>query len=383
MEALTFPTWPQLEPDDIEAVVETLKSSQLSQLSSSSVEDFEKAFADLHDRKHCIAVNSGTSAIHAALVAMDIKAGDEVIVPSHTFIGSASPILYQHASPVFADVDDKTYCVSTECLKDVITERTKAIIAVHLNGQPAPIDEIVEYANRRGIAVIEDVAQALGARLRGTRVGAFGHVACFSFWEDKIITTGGEGGAILTDDEKIALRIRRLRHHGEKLSQDTRLYSSVELGYNYRLTAMQAALGLSQLTRLESYIKARRSNALRLTEGLRDLTGLQIPCEVDGCIHAFWKYVCRLHGHSSQGEVESVVQELRMAGIPAYRRYPIPLHRQPVFAASGHKQQKCVVADQLSGELFSLPVHPALSTSHIEFMIEKVRAVVEAHTART
>jgi perosamine synthetase len=382
METLTFPTWPQLEPNDIGAVVETLKSSRLSQLSSNAVKDFESAFADLHGSKHCIAVNSGTSAIHAALVAMDIKAGDEVIVPSHTFIGSASPILYQQAIPVFADVDSKTFCVSTECLNDLMTERTKAIIAVHLNGQPAPVDEIVEYAKRRGIAVIEDVAQALGARLRGTRVGTFGHVACFSFWEDKIITTGGEGGAILTDDDEIASRIRRLRHHGEKLSQNTRLYSSVELGYNYRLTAMQAALGLSQLTRLESYVSARRSNAFLLTEGLRDITGLHTPCEVNGYMHCFWKYVCRVHSNGSQGEAEPIVNKLQMAGIPAYRRYPTPLHRQPVFTAAGHKQQKCVIADQLSHELFSLPVHPALSTAHIEYMIEKVRVIVEAQTAR-
>jgi len=381
MATLTFPTWPQLDDDDVRAVLNILQSSRLSQLSNSSVRDFEDAFADLHGRKHCIAVNSGTSAIHAALVAMEVKAGDEVIVPSHTFIGSASPILYQHASPVFADVDEKSFCLSPEDLENLVTTRTKSIIAVHLNGHAAPIDEILEFASRHDIRVIEDVAQALGGYYGGTRLGTFSEISCFSFWEDKVITMGGEGGAVLTDDDQVAARIRRLRHHGEELSPETRLYSSREVGYNYRITAMQAALGLSQLTRLDAYVDSRRSNASRLSDGLRDVIGLQIPSETTECVHSFWKYVCRINAENSRVAIESVVKDLQMTGIPAYRRYPIPLHRQPVFANTGYGGQKCPVADRLTGELFSLPVHPALSDEHLDYMIENVRSVVKEHVA--
>jgi perosamine synthetase len=379
MATVFFPTWPQLNADDIRAVQRVLESSRLSQLSSPAVCEFEEAFAELHGGKHCIALNSGTAAIHAALAALDVGQGDEVIVPSHTFIGSASPILYQRAKPMFADVDDKSYCLSPASVEALVTPRTKAIIAVHLNGHPAPLDAILAYADRHRIAIIEDVAQALGGRYWGRRLGTLGRVSCFSFWEDKIITMGGEGGAILTDDDDVATRIRRIRQHGEELSPETGLYSSRELGYNYRLTAMQAALGRSQLTHLDDYIAARRSNASRLSAGLRDVQGLETPSEAGGCTHAYWKYVCRLQAERFRVPISSLVTELQVFGIPAYPRYPIPLHRQPVFEISGHGGQDCPAADRLAKELFSLPVHPALSNDHIDYMIERVQDLLKAH----
>jgi len=374
-----FPTWPQLDAEDIDAVQRVLRSSRLSQISSSEVRKFEEAFAEYHASKHCIAVNSGTAAIHAALAALDIGPGDQVVVPSHTFIGSASPILYQGADPVFGDVDDKSYCLSLTSLRALVTSRTKAIVAVHLNGHPAQIDEIVAEAEYNRIAVIEDVAQAVGASFKGQKLGTFGRVSCFSFWEDKIITMGGEGGAILTNDDILAARLRHIRNNGEQISQQTGLYSSNELGYNYRLTAMQAALGRSQLGRLDGYIATRRRNAARLSAGLRDVDALETPAESCGCTHVYWKYVCRLRSNPFQPPIRTFVAKLQERGIPAFRRYPIPLHLQPVFAGAGYGNQVCPTSERLGEELFSLPVHPALADHHIDYMVETVRKVAQGH----
>lgn len=376
-----FPRWPQLEAEDLQAAQDVLRSFQLSQLSSPAVEEFEEAFASYHASTRCVAVSSGTAAVHAALVALDIGPGDQVIVPSHTFIASASPILFQGAEPVFADVDDRTYCLSMESLEALVTPRTKAIVAVHLNGHPAPMGPILALAERNGIQVVEDVAQAIGGSYEGRKLGTLGRVACFSFWESKIITTGGEGGAVLTSDDALASRLERIRQHGEVLSHQTRLYSSRELGYNYRLTAMQAAIGKSQLGRLDAYVAARRHNAELLTAGLREVQGLQVPTEAEGAAHAYWKYVCRVRPEMLRAPIGTIVDELQAAGVPAFRRYPVPLHRQPVFEELGYGGQACPVADRLPEELFSLPVHPALRRDHVDYTIAKVRDVVEAHLA--
>ena len=263
-----YPPWPVLDEEDIAAVAEVLRSGRLTQLTGGAVAAFEEGFADWHGAKHCVATNSGTSAIHTVLAALDIGPGDEVIVPAHTFIASATPVLHQRATPVFADVDDRTFCLAPESVAERITDRTKAIIAVHLNGHPADMDALLALAEPRGIAVIEDAAQAHGALYKGRKVGTIGRAGCFSFWEDKIITTGGEGGCVITDDDALAERMRRIRHHGEGPVEGERAYYHLELGYNYRMSSMHAATGLVQLRRLDEYLEARRRNAAYLTERL-------------------------------------------------------------------------------------------------------------------
>src|SRR3990172_1025575 len=196
-----YPPWPVLGDEDVEAVAEVLRSGRLTQLTGGAVAAFEEAFAAWHGVKHCVATNNGTTAIHTALAALGVGTGDEVIVPAHTFIASATPVLHQRATPVFADVDERTYCISPESVAERITPRTKAIIAVHLNGHPADIGALLALAEPRGIAVIEDAAQAHGALYKGRKAGTIGRAGCFSFWEDKIMTTGGEGGAVITDDD--------------------------------------------------------------------------------------------------------------------------------------------------------------------------------------
>src|SRR3990172_2473515 len=199
-----FPPWPALGDEDVSAVADVLRSGALTQLSGGAVAAFEEAFAAWNGVPHCVATSSGTTAIHTALAALDIGPGDEVIVPAHTFIASATPVLHQRAVPVFADVDPGTYCLSPENLAERVTSRTKAIVAVHLNGHPADLEALLALAEPRGIALIEDCAQAHGALFNGRKVGTIGRVGCFSFWEDKIMTTGGEGGAVLAGGAALA-----------------------------------------------------------------------------------------------------------------------------------------------------------------------------------
>lgn len=370
-----FPRWPSLADDDISSVVEVLTSSRLGQFSSRAVPEFEEALAAYVGTRHAVAVNSGTAAVHTALAALDVGPGDEVVVPAHTFIGSASPVVHQGATPVFADVNDRTYCLCPESLRAAIGPRTKAVVAVHLNGACAPMNEILSIAADHGLAVIEDVAQAIGGTHCGRRLGSLGDLAAFSFWEDKIVTTGGEGGAVVTDDSRLAERMRRFRHHGEHRPPGAGTYSCVEIGYNYRMTAMQAALGTSQMRRLPSFLADRKRNAAALSAGLGDVDGLQLPPRTRDSEHAYWKYVCRIPS-ADEDVTDRITAALQERGVPAFRRYPVPLHRQPAFVRSGFGDASCPVTDRLASELFSLPVHPLIGDRHVRYMTDEIAAVL-------
>jgi len=355
-----YPPWPVLGDEEVAAVTEVLRSGKLTQLTGDHVAAFEAAFAGWHGVDHCAATSSGTTAIHAVLVALGVGPGDEVIVPAHTFIASATPVLHQRARPVFADVDARTFCISPHSVAERITERTKAIIAVHLNGHPADLDALLALAKPQGIAVIEDAAQAHGALYKDGKVGTIGRAGCFSFWEDKIITSGGEGGCVITNDDELAERMRRIRHHGEQPIEGERSYYHAELGYNYRMSSLQAATGLAQLGRLEEYLEARRRNAAFLTEHLAESVSVDPPFVADECVHSYYKYICRLKPETGIG-VDWFVNAVAAEGIPVSRRYPTPLTRQPVFRDAGYGKQPCPIAEKLSGELFTLLVHPTVT----------------------
>jgi perosamine synthetase len=371
-----IPRWPRLEPEDVRAADAVLRSGRLSQSSGKAVADFEEALARYHGVAHAVAVSSGTSAIELALTAVDIGPGDEVIVPSHTFVASASPILNRGARPVFVDVDPSTFCISPAAVEAAVTMRTRAIVAVHLNGHPADMAALLRIGRRHGLPIIEDTAQAIGARCAGHVTGTLGLAGCFSFWEDKIITTAGEGGAVVTDDDGVAARIRRLRHHGEDRLVGRTLLASHLLGGNHRLTAVQAAVGRSQLRRLDTMVAARRRNAAILTADLP--AGIVAPRETPGCAHAYWKYVCRLRTAEVGCDIDTFVARLQRKGVPAPRRYPVPVHRHPLFRERGFGREDLPVTDELAGELFSLPVHPLVTDRHLDHMLESLaKAVVE------
>ena len=372
-----YPPWPVLGDDDVEAVAEVLSSGRLTQLTGGTVAAFEEAFAKWHNVKHCVATSSGTTAIHAALIALDLGPGDEVIVPAHTFIASATPVLHQGASPVFADIDERTYCISPDSVAERITDRTKAIIAVHLNGHPADMDALLALAEPRGIAVIEDAAQAHGAQYKGRTVGTIGRVGCFSFWEDKIITTGGEGGCVITGDDSIAERLRQIRHHGEGPmgEGEERAYFHLDLGYNYRMTSMQAATGLVQLGRLDEYLEARRRNAAYLSERLGEIDRIEPPFVAEGAVHSYYKYICRLRPETAV-PITEFVRAIAAEGIPISRRYPTPLPRQPVFQSLSATD--CPNAERLAEELFTLLVHPTVETSDLDDVVNAVGKVMRS-----
>jgi perosamine synthetase len=309
------------------------------------------------------------------LAALDVGPGDEVIVPAHTFIASATPALHQSATPVFADVDERTFCIFPESVAERITERTKAIIAVHLNGHPADMDALLALAEPRGIAVIEDAAQAHGALYKGRKVGAIGRAGCFSFWEDKIITTGGEGGCVITDDDALAARMRRIRHHGEGPVEGERAYYHLELGYNYRMSSLHAATGLVQFGRLDEYLAARRRNAAYLAQRLGEIDGIEAPYVAPDCIHSYYKYICRLRPDVGI-DIDWFVRAVAAEGVPIARRYPTPLPRQPVF--SGFDAGGCRVAEQMAGELFTLLVHPTVMEADLDGVVEAVGKVAVA-----
>lgn len=370
-----FPRWPQLSDEDIEAAVSALRSNRLVGLGNSVVEEFESALAAGQGVEHAVAVSTGTAAVHLALHALDVGPGDEVIVPAHTFIGSASPVTYLGARPVFADVTPDTHCLDSDSVKSLLTERTKAIVAVHINGCAADMKALSAVGTAAGVPVIEDMAQALGTGIDGRPVGGFGDLACVSLFEQKVITSGGEGGAVLTNNPAYAERMRRLRSHGEgPIEGRPGLIWAHEVGYNYRLTSVQAAVGLSQHARLGAMVEARRRSAAQLSERLAGTDGLELPVEPEGTVHAFWKYVVRVVPGDGRPPAAEIAATLRSRGIPVLLRYPFPLHKQPAFAE--HQGASLPVAERLSQELLALPSHPGLEERHLDHVADEVRRAV-------
>ncbi|GHF52265.1 aminotransferase DegT [Streptomyces mashuensis] len=373
--SIELPGWPQLSDEDVEAAVAALRSNRLVGLRNGTVEEFESALAAGQGVGHAVAVSTGTAAVHLALHALDVGPGDEVIVPAHTFIGSASPVTYLGARPVFADVTPDTHCLDPDSVKSLLTERTKAIVAVHINGCAADMEALCAVGAEAGVPVVEDMAQALGTEIGGRPVGGFGDLACVSLFEQKVITSGGEGGAVLTNNAAYAERVRRLRSHGEgPIEGRPGLIWAHEVGYNYRLTTVQAAVGLSQHARLGAMVEARRRNAAYLSERLAGVEGLELPVEPEGTVHAFWKYVVRAVPGEGRPAAAEIAATLRSRGVPVLLRYPFPLHKQPAFAE--HNDVSLPVAERLSEELLALPSHPALTEEHLGHIADEVRKAV-------
>lgn len=372
-----FPGWPDLGAAEADAARDVLLSNRLIGSSGPHVADFESAFAQASGAPHCVAVSSGTTALHAVLTALGVGPGDEVLVPAYTFVASASPVAHLGAVPVFVDIDPFTYCMSPVDAERKITPRTRVIIAVHLNGHPAPLAELGALAARHELELVEDAAQAHGARFDGRPVGTFGVAGVFSFWQDKTITTGGEGGAVVTSDPELAETVRRLRNHGEAVLPGGALRGHVLLGHNFRLTAAQAAVGTVQVGRLAGFVERRRANAAHLTAALAGVRGIRPPAVGLLCEPSPWKYVCRLVADPGRLALPEFLAALQAEGVPAQRRYPIPLHRQPVFAGPGTPSLK--VAEHCATTLFSLPVHPTMETTDLDDCARAIELVLAAH----
>lgn len=327
-----------------QGVLDVLDSGMLAE--GPKVKAFEDAFAEYCGVEHAVATSSGTTALHVALLAHGIGEGDEVITTPFTFISSANSVLFTGAQPVFVDIDPVTFDINPDLLEAAITPRTTAIMPVHLFGLPADMDPIMAIAEEHDLAVIEDACQAHGAEYYGKRVGSFG-TGCFSFYPTKNMTTA-EGGMITTDDEEIAEQCRVIRQHGMR-----RRYYHDQLGYNFRMTDVHAAIGLAQLEKLEQFIEARIANARFLTE---HLDGVTTPAVPEGYRHVFHQYTIRV----PDGRRDALREKLAQKGVATGVYYPVPVHKQRVYAERGY-EGSFPEAERAAAEVLSLPVHPGLS----------------------
>lgn len=358
---------PLIGDEEREAVDRVLRSGMVAQ--GPEVAAFEHEFsAALAGSRECVAVNSGTSGQHLGMLAAGLKPGDEVIVPSFTFAATANTVAVTGAIPVFVDVDRETFCVDPEAVEAAITERTVGIQPVHLYGHPAPMDAIMEIAERHGLWVFEDAAQAHGATWQGAPVGTFGIGAMYSLYPTKNMTSG-EGGMVACATPELARQVRLLRNQGMEVQ-----YANEIAGFNNRMTDIHAAIGRVQLTKLPGWTATRRSNAAFLDEHLAGVDGVVTPVVRDGAEHVYHQYTIRIEGASAaeRDAFATALREEHHVGCGVY--YPTPVHRLPSFGL----ELDLPVTEMLAREVISLPVHPSLSGSDLERIVAAVSAVATA-----
>jgi dTDP-4-amino-4,6-dideoxygalactose transaminase len=326
-------------------------------IGGAAVREFETAFASYCGTRAAVGLANGTDALQLALMACGIGSGDEVITAVNTFIATSEAISAAGARPVFVDNDPRTYTIDVLKIEEKITPRTKAIIPVHLYGQPAAMDIVNEIASRHNLVVIEDAAQAHGARYKVKTVGNLGRVACFSFYPGKNLGAYGDAGAIATNDEALGNKIRMLANHGR-----LKKYEHQMEGYNSRLDTLQAAVLLVKLRHLKEWTEKRQRHASRFTQLLSAGRGIVTPITNPDATHVFHLYVVRVKHR------ERVQQILKEAGIASGIHYPIPLHRQPAYRSLGLPAGSFPIAEQYAGELLSLPMYPELTDTQVEFI---------------
>jgi perosamine synthetase len=341
---------PIIGGEEIKAVEDVLNSGMLVQ--GEAVKRFEDAFSNYIGVKNSVAVSNGTVALDLTLKALGLKPEDEVVSPAFTFIATANSILYQGLRPVFADVDERTFNIDPESLAEVVTRKTRAVIGVHLYGQPFDMKAVGQICDDNNMILIEDCAQAHGALYDGKKVGGFG-IGCFSFYPTKNMTTG-EGGMITTNDDALAAKLRLLRNHG-----DTGKYNHVLLGYNYRMTNIQGALGLVQLRSLDKFNQKRIENAEYLSKNL-NIKGITPPYKAENVRHVYNQYVVKVEDDFPVGR-DGLIDYLQANGIGSAVHYPKPIYRQPIYRELGLDRNICPVTEDVSRKVMSLPVHPSLA----------------------
>jgi perosamine synthetase len=356
---------PSLGRKELEYVIDCLESTWISS-AGKYVDRFEQAYAEIAGTKHAIACSNGTVALHLALVALGLRPGDEVLVPTLTFVACANSVVYCGGKPVFVDVDREIWSIDASKLEAQITEKTRGIIAVHLRGHPADMDAIVAIARRHGLFVVEDAAQSHGAQMRGRPVGSLGDIATFSFYGNKMITTG-EGGMITTDNDDLAKQIRLLKNQG--MTKEHRYWHPV-VGYNYRLTNLQAAIGVAQLERLAELLARHREVASWYKEALTGVRGLWWQREKEWARHAWWQFVVIVEDEFG-ADRDAVINRLQANGVDARRLY-YPMHQQPIYEESA-RGRKYPVADYLAARGVCLPTWSGLKREDVRYVCEQLR----------
>jgi dTDP-4-amino-4,6-dideoxygalactose transaminase len=328
------------------------------------VEAFESAFADYVGARFCVGVSNGTAAVQLAVTACGIGPGDEVIVPANTFFATAEGVSTAGATPVFVDADPRSYTIDVSKIEAAITDRTRAIMPVHLYGQSADMDPILAIAERHELVVIEDAAQAHGSQYKGKPVGALGRAGCFSFYPGKNLGAYGEGGAVVTNDEGVARHLRLLRDHGSE-----RKYHHEIIGYNFRLEGIQGAVLGVKLKHLDRWNDLRREHAARYDE-LLSQTGLTLPREMEYARHVYHLYVIQTD------ERDALQASLNEAEIQTGIHYPIPIHLQPAYAFLGHKVGDFPESESQARRVLSLPMFPGLKDSQIEEVVAAIDGAI-------
>jgi perosamine synthetase len=364
---------PDIGEAEIEAVASVLRSGRLSL--GHKLEEFEAAFAEYNGAAHAVAVSSGTAALHLAMRVLGIGEGDEVIVPSFGFIAVANTVRYERAVPVFAEIEPRTLNLDAKRLEEWITPRTRAILTVHTFGVPAAMEEILAVAKRHGLFVIEDACEALGAKLGERKAGTFGDVGVFGFYPNKQITTG-EGGMILTRIADAAKRLRSLRNHGKAMAGEK--FDFAEVGYNYRLSEMQCALGIEQVKRVEEILRLRACVAAGYHERLKSVAGLELPVqEVRGCRISWFVYVVRLPEGTTAEQRDALIAKLGERGIEA-GRYFMPIHLQPAFRDANFLRKPLPVTESVGAHTVALPFFTRMTERQQEAVCEALKSALPA-----
>ena len=363
---------PDISEQDIDAVAAVLRTPNLSR--GPKGRDFENAIAEYVGVSHAVAVSSGTSGLHLCIRALNISAGDDVIVPSFAFIAVANAVRYENATPVFVDIDGQTLNLDPALVEAAITPRTRAIIVVHTFGVPADLSSILEIAKRHELYVIEDACEAIGAEYQGRKVGAFGDVGVFAFYPNKQITTG-EGGAVVTNSATIAIKIRKLRNQGRDESEVWLQHS--ELGYNYRISDINCALGIEQMKRIESILERRKSIASTYREMLSRETLLLPPIAFPNCKISWFVYVVQLDIRHNSVDRDRIVSGMKARGI-SLGRYFAPIHLQPIYKTCSQRPANLPVTESAASRSLALPFFNRISTSQIYEVCETLIALLSA-----
>lgn len=367
---------PVIGEKEIEYVIDALKSGWVSSLGV-YIEKFEKAFADYLGVDYAISVGNGTEGLHLAFHALGIGVGDEVIVPDLTFVATAHSVIQTGAEPVFVDIDPNSFCIDSSILEDAISEKTKAIAPVHLYGQPANMSEIQMIAKKHDLFIIEDAAEAHGAEFCGKKVGSFGDVGVFSFYGNKLITTG-EGGMVVTNDSNLASRLRFLKDHG--MSPKRRYYHS-ELAFNYRMTNIQAALGLAQLEQIDLFIEKKQQILDWYREDLVDLSNISFNPGLSLSKSVNW-LTCLLLQDDFPISREILGKELRSKGID-WRPFFIPMHELPhlsKYKRFGDNVRNCTISSKISSQGMNLPSGCNLTRSSISYVTDCIKEIYKNYT---
>jgi dTDP-4-amino-4,6-dideoxygalactose transaminase len=388
---INFAPWPSYGKDEISEVTRVMRSGKVNQWTGREVFSFEKEYAGYLGVRHAVALSNGSVALDIALLALGIGPGDEVIVPARSFVASASCVVLKKARPIFADVDRESQNITMRTIENVLTRRTKAVIAVHLAGWPCELNELRAFCDRKGVYLIEDCAQAHGASYKGKPAGSYGDAACFSFCQDKIITTGGEGGLLATNNRIIWQKAWSFKDHGRnyrtmlaKKDPCCFVWSVDDFGSNYRMTEMQAAIGRSMLRKLDSWVSKRRELSLILTRGLRKFDQLRVTIPPPGVYHSYYKYYCFVRPESLKRgwDRDRIIRVLNKKGIPCGTGVCPEIYREKAFRKFHPCSSKGIagrfpVARELGLTSIMFPVHPTLSKENMHFIVEQMGRILK------